>query len=657
MKRIKLAAAFFLIFISFVLCGELYQKYLGTYTNQFNYFDISCEDADERKEALELLKKLSAQYNTQIFMASKKTADAYSYSETIYCSDETRSKLKKGYDVREGGFNSLFSGNTDITIENFEAAAENLNAERCYFIGSYKDVQIIKELFNNSFGSSYVHKEATSSYHWLVACIWAIIGVLITMLTWLDIQFQKKENFVLISLGVSRSRIIIKNIIIDFSAYLIMYSVLFFALKNYTYLGYRLAVTLPVFAAFVILSSLLYLSLYKIDYKQALYGANINESTVSNCYLLKAITMIVTVVVLSSNIILIASNYKSFSQLKSLEQFVDYSFLSLNKYNLSSFDAEDSEYQSSVTKQIYADYYKQNKVASAESILSTAEWDCCLINNNSFSLISDIVDIKLPDLNKDCYIFMPQNCKDKEKAEELIKNIIHSNFGELEGASFETVTYNSNEEVLSIKASETPGSLGFEPHKNPIIVYCNFSPEVLKGFGDNLLSTGISFSDIMFKMEESDLNELEQKYNAEEHGYYFSQQRVSDRFGRFEASLVRIILLNSIISVLMLALEITVVSTLIKMEYKAHSMELAVKKTLGYSIYQKNKLLFLLNTYAAVIGIATVITISLMFGFSLWYIVLFAGLFLLAFEYLIITLNILKFEKTNISKILKGGSL
>lgn len=656
MKKVKLAAAFFLLFTTFVLCGELYQKYLGTYTNQFNYFDISCEDADERREAFELLKSLSDQYNLQIFMTSKKTDDAFSYHETIYCSDEVYNTLKEDYEVRIGRFKSLFSGDTEITVENYDSAAENLNAERCYFIGDYKNVQIVREFFNTSFGSSYIHKEATSSYHWLIICLWLIVGLLICLLTWLDIQFQKKENFVLISLGVSRFRIIIKNIITDFSAYFLIYSVLFFTLKNYTYLGYRLAASLPLFIASVILSSLLYLSLYKIDYKQALYGANINESTVSNGYLLKALTMFVTVVVLSSNIILITSNYKSFSQLNELKQFSDYSFLSLERYNLS-YENDDEEYYENTLRQIYADYYKQNKVASASNMFETDEWECVLINNNSIELIADINEVKNLSLNKDCYIFMPSGCTDREKTETLIKDVVYMDFYGLENADFEIVTYKSNKEILSVNYSEAPGSLGFRSHENPIIVYCNFSPEILKSLDSSMRIPGSNFSDIMFNISEQDIKDLEQKYDTEAHGCYFVRQSVNDRFEHFEASLFRIVLLNSIISVLMIALEATIISTLIKMEYKAHSIELAVKKTLGYSIFQKNKSLFFLNTYAAVIGVATVIVISLMYKFSLWYVVLISGIALLALEYLIIVLNILKFEKTNIAKILKGGSL
>ena len=79
---------------------------------------------------------------------------------------------------------------------------------------------------------------------------------------------------------------------------------------------------------------------------------------------------------------------------------------------------------------------------------------------------------------------------------------------------------------------------------------------------------------------------------------------------------------------------------------------------LNYSL-----LIFLLNLFAALIGVLTVVVAALMasfaklLGLSQWYTVVLAGVGLLVLEWPVMLYYINKTEKTNIPKILKGGSL
>lgn len=65
------------------------------------------------------------------------------------------------------------------------------------------------------------------------------------------------------------------------------------------------------------LNSLLYLTLLKVDYKEVIYGANINGRLLANAYLLQAIVVILMVVSLSSNLVAIRENEKELPLLSS----------------------------------------------------------------------------------------------------------------------------------------------------------------------------------------------------------------------------------------------------------------------------------------------------------------------------------------------------
>lgn len=651
MKKVKYFILFFLMLLSTLFSGELYQKYLGTYTDQFYYFDISAKiENGEKERALRCLQELSEKNDTPVFVVLKKTESSFSETETIYSTAAASKMLNEKYGIHNGNFKSVFSGSTSVKVEPIENAAKSQNAERCYFLGNFKKVQLIKTLFDNNFGSSHIHQEKAYSQPWLSLCIWSVVGMLLLLLTWLDIQFRKKEIFVLLSLGESRIRVIMQNILVDGAVYILMFVLLYFGMSPFSYLGYRIFDVALIFFSSVILSSLLYFSLYRMNMKQVLYGANINEAVISNGYLIKAALVFITVIVLSGNVLLISSNNEQFMQLKRFDPYNDFHFLTLEKYDLLSCDEDSLAYAENVMKNIYEELYKKNQVVLASTPAICPDWSCSIINQNAAGLLTDELRSQLKD--DDYYILLPQSCADKES---IARGYLESEFGKLSGAHGKVITYTSKERIPFVKSSESPGSLGFEYVDSPIIIYCNFSPKVLKNI-DCSSSTAISsFSDIIFKTE--DVSAFEKAYGLESKGYYFSKEKVSERFMHLKGSLTRIVLLNCVVSALMLLLEIFMVSALIKAEYKAHAMELAVKKVLGYSIYQRNKTLFLLNTYSALIGIVTVTVISLMYQYSKWYVVLMTGALLLLFEYVIITLNIIKIEKTEISKILKGGSL
>ena len=136
-----------------------------------------------------------------------------------------------------------------------------------------------------------------------------------------------------------------------------------------------------------------------------------------------------------------------------------------------------------------------------------------------------------------------------------------------------------------------------------------------------------------------------------------SYKSLVDQCGQYKISLLRIVLLNSIISLFLMMLEMVIIVTIIKLEYMVNAKELAIKKILGYSVFNKNKTIFLLNICGAGISIITMIVVSLMFEVTKVPTVLLVGTALTVTEAGLIVFNILELERTSIPKILKGGSL
>ncbi len=651
MKKVKFIFIFFLILLSFVFSGEFFQNYLNSFTSQFYYIDIS-EDRDFTQPEIQAeLTQVSEKYNIDFFAVQRINESSHSCVSTVYCSKKAQDRLKKEYAVAGGEYNALLSGTTKVSFASFSDRDYFPETQRYYFLGDNRDAQLIRNNISDDFACSFVKKESEQSYRYLILMIWAFIGVLFLILTWLDIHFQKKENFVLISLGKPIHQIILKNILIDFLAFSVIFTGLYVLIGRFIYIGYEIKNIILLSAAVLLLNSLLYLTLFKINYKEVLYGANLNERIIADGYVLKSISMILTVVVLSCNAVLLSTNYKELKKSKQLESVGNYSFLQLNTV---SFMDYDEDYEETLHSLIYSIYSELQSKGCAYSFCGlTGANDYCIINSDSKFLLNGF-DCELEtDSNIDLFVLVPEKPNGPENVDEIIPDCIEMYFDSPEELNCKKVTYSDGGKLLLYDNSEGI-ALGAEQVENPIIIYVNNSA---KGLIHDKSTLSSLFGNMLFSVSDSDIKQLSEKYSLREKGFYLQSVKMNDKLLSYQSVLNRALLLNTVISAFLLLLELFIISVIIKSEYKVSTTELAIKKVLGYSVFRKNKQIFLLNTYATLIAVTACVVLSLMYKLSVWYIVIAVGASVLCLEYVIIAVLITRFEKQNIAKILKGGCL
>ena len=651
MKKIKFIFIFFLMLLSFIFSGEFFQYYLNTYTSQFSYIDITENEMNSQAEIQNNIYHLAEKYNIEVLQTERKNGSGRATSLTVYSTDEAFEKLKTEYSVSPNIYKALFLGTTKVDFADFKDKKLLGETERYYFIGEQRQIQSIRENIKNDYACSFIKNETEHAYPYLVLLIWAVVGVLFLILTWLDIHFQKKENFVLISLGKPIRQIILKNVFIDFLTFSLIFSVLFALLGRFVYLGYEIKNIVLLCAAVLFLNALLYLTLFKMNYKEVLYGANLNERIISDGYVLKSISMILTVVVLSCNAMLISANFKELKRIKTLRNVENYSFLELNPVSLLNLGKDYEETRYGLINSIYGEL--QNRGCAYSFCGLSGENDYCIINSDSKFLLNGF-DLKTePDGNSDFYILVPEEIEFSQNADESVYDCIEMYFGSEKALSCEKITYSGNGELLTYDSTEEL-TLGAQSFENPIVIYIN-NPSLKLNCDSSTLST--LFSKMLFNISNSEINTVCEKYQINEKGFYLQGEKVKEKVSDYQAVLNRALLLNTVISVFLLLLELFIISVIIKLEYKVSTTELAVKKVLGYSVFQKNKQIFLLNTYAALIAVVSCTVFCLMYKLAVWYTVIAVGTSVLCFEYVIIAVLITRFEKQNVAKILKGGCL
>ena len=651
MKKIKFIFIFFLMLLSFIFSGEFFQYYLNTYTSQFSYIDITENEMNSQAEIQNNIYHLAEKYNIEVLQTERKNGSGRATSLTVYSTDEAFEKLKTEYSVSPNIYKALFLGTTKVDFADFKDKKLLGETERYYFIGEQRQIQSIRENIKNDYACSFIKNETEHAYPYLVLFIWAVVGVLFLILTWLDIHFQKKENFVLISLGKPIRQIILKNVFIDFLTFSLIFSVLFALLGRFVYLGYEIKNIVLLCAAVLFLNALLYLTLFKMNYKEILYGANLNERIISDGYVLKSISMILTVVVLSCNAMLISANFKELKRIKMLRNVENYSFLELNPVSLLNLGKDYEETRYGLINSIYGEL--QNRGCAYSFCGLSGENDYCIINSDSKFLLNGF-DLKTePDGNSDFYILVPEEIEFSQNADESVYDCIEMYFGSEKALSCEKITYSGNGELLTYDSTEEL-TLGAQSFENPIVIYIN-NPSLKLNCDSSTLST--LFSKMLFNINNSEINTVCEKYQINEKGFYLQGEKLKEKVSDYQAVLNRALLLNTVISAFLLLLELFIISVIIKLEYKVSTTELAVKKVLGYSVFQKNKQIFLLNTYAALIAVVSCTVFCLMYKLAVWYTVIAVGTSVLCLEYVIIAVLITRFEKQNVAKILKGGCL
>ena len=660
MKKIKLFVMFLLLIVILVFGSELYQNHLDSFTEGLSFFHFA---SNNKADWYSKVVRLAEDNNCSIFSFDQTNESMLKTVVTVYASKNSQKEVTHQCRIEPGEFKSLFSGIT--TVEFKELYSNPATEGEFYLIGDEEDIKLMNEAYRRSFGGGPVHKSEVGADQWLYPAILSVFGVLTLLLTWFEILLKKKENFVLISLGKSGFSIAIKNIIIDILFIGGIYTVLFFALRGRIYVGYMLRETISGISLIILVNSFLHLTVVRYDLKKALSSSSFSGSVLSNCYVIKAIVMIITVIILTSNVVLTVQNSHTLFQYKNVDPFEGYEFLDVHfKRGYLSEDIGDIEaddYTGKIEKRLFYEMCRDGKAAFSFFGMESKGRDYLFIDKNASCLINDTIEKNNIIMSADYSVLIPSSLKKQKKnIKEKAESIFDCFFPELtDDAKVETVIYAGEKDVLYFENKNDDLTSCFSTADDPVIIYCHFSNELLVSAlkGEMLEADGTETANIMFKLSPDDLSELEKRVALESEGLELSHTGLVEKANYGKSAMERIILLNTVMSLFMIALELMITATTIRLEYAANAMTVALKKVLGYSMTKRNRGVFLLNTFAAFIGVFTTIMISITTRITVWRYAVAISIVLMLFEGLIICFYVKKADDANVSKILKGGSL
>ena len=189
---------------------------------------------------------------------------------------------------------------------------------------------------------------------------------------------------------------------------------------------------------------------------------------------------------------------------------------------------------------------------------------------------------------------------------------------------------------------------------NPIVIYQANEAVALNG---SYIETGTYNGEVIYGCDESTIRSVAKKYSEQLGSHYFMLTNVGEDYIYSHSFLVKLISFISSLCVLVLLLDIAIIVSEAKMEFRLSSMEISLKKVLGYSFYERHKRFISVNLIENIAVVILICIVSIFISNASVGIALLIGALLTIIEMAIIFTNIMWVEKTNISKSLKGGCL
>ncbi|MDI3311845.1 MAG: DUF1430 domain-containing protein, partial [Thermoanaerobacterium sp.] len=182
----------------------------------------------------------------------------------------------------------------------------------------------------------------------------------------------------------------------------------------------------------------------------------------------------------------------------------------------------------------------------------------------------------------------------------------------------------------------------------------NMSADTLKRESDD--SQKVDYvQDIMYKISSDEFNQFVEEHDLADQ--IVSKTNVLDNYENKWIIAKRVLYINFIFSILVLSLEFIIISSIIKLEYEVNAIELAIKKVMGHSMFEKHRKLFLMTVVTTILSILSAVIIAMIIEFNEFYYLIIGGVVILLLELFLISFYIHKTEKAKIQKILKGGNI
>lgn len=690
LKYVKYVITLFILSVVAACTGLICQLHVTTIPYP-DYVEIHIHEEDSAGEILNSIKEAvySSGASAFIYTLDNDKFETNFYG-TAYCTDSAARKFVEDKCLmKEGTYKSVFLSDTVIEIKDIEEYPLSDGYVKVYYIGGDAEKTAFVSAAEKSMdvADKWENKDSnpiSSEPFALQLVIWLFAIAIIGAVCLYEVSFMKGEAAVKYILGEKPFVIYLKKVVTDTLVFSVVGVLTFGVSSIFTSSLFSIKITLIMFALLVIANALFLLPLLRVDLHRGFASAYSSPALLSASYVLKLITCVLTIMVTAVSFGIISQTTDLRQQENIYKKYSNYSFLdvSIDTDKLLPMNSTGDE-ATKVSDDLWYDrdvfmyrltqeLFKEGKVlvqASIGNLGPGGQYDAVVCNRYAKeNLIESIPELKNVNLDEETvYIITPEFAGYKEEVTYFFSPSLNGMNGYLFAHDFkpEIITYKSDIEFFAFYDNYTGGG---KICKNPVICFSNIDESkqsvdcVDTDYVNNVNSRDGFISPLYGSLTIYEVSAEEVLDFARRDGYkldpeFIKIDNVYETFLSINAKTVKVLSLACIILVMMLLLETCMISIVIKMEYTIHAKELAIKKVLGYGIFQRNLKIFAITFGVIGVGLTAALILNGFLKLANPVLIILGCLLLAAIETLIIIYNILKIEKSRIVKILKGGSL
>ena len=521
----------------------------------------------------------------------------------------------------------------------FEAPAEDRNINTLVDMISGMDVKEDDESYMNA-------------VDYMMFIVWGLVAILMIVLNMIEVIRRQKEVVVRASLGENAAVIALKAVVADMISYAALFVLAKLLVSQFISGAYEDHLILAVYCAGAVLSVIPYAAFVRFDVKKAFANASDKKGMFYLLNGLKVFATAMTIFTITTNLSSIQGNLLTNTTL--LENHYNDYYFGVMQIEPPFEENEEESKESKFWNDLYENEYNTiNPVVCIGSRISDTD-NYIFVNHNARDMLQGFSDMLTEDDEKeDIVVFVPKG-RNAESYKDIAKEEIDSLTQNAEELRVVYKEYSGREQFYYLNSNREEAIDGLSRATNPIVIYQANEAVALNG---SYIETGTYNGEVIYGCDESTIRNAAKKYAEQLGSHYFMLTNVGEDYIYSHSFLVKLIGFISSLCVLVLLLDIAIIISEVKMEFRLNAMEISLKKVLGYRFYERHKRFISVNLLENIAVVILICIVSIFISNASVGIALLIGALLTIIEMAIIFTNIMWVEKTNISKSLKGGCL
>ena len=641
MKALKnIIFILFLAVVVFFTC-EMYLLNMDSFETEYIRTTMYLPSDVPSEEMIWDIEQEAAQNNLKIFTVVRELKSSYQTAITVYGMEDVFRTLEKNSNLSEGEYHSILTGDTTLRFDDFSNIHDMVGIDSFYIVGNLIDARNFKsaliDKYSGNFpdeGYTYLHAARN------IIAIWAIGLLFFVLISIFEVSVVKKETSLKVILGFSPYSVILKNIFWDIVFFVGVYFAEYSIIQrqfgiNSDFYG---VISRCALIALCILDACIFLSLSRTNYKMSLSRASAGKLIIVVGYCFRIIISAVIVFSMTAFISMISEYIIYESERDFFTKLRDYSYISADAAD-KTLESTEMAMESFFSDQeekgdVFLNVYLDNGIYTGKP--------CLMFNSGS----EDYLKEKCPELdgqimNDKMYFIVPKSLREEgtQDLEFLAQMYL------MHDIEYEVITYVRDLSVIGMtNTSNITGSY----YKNPLII---LNKACITDYYNG-----------MYILQSAHVRVTDQEWSSFVSDYDLSKRtsNKTNALSHYERLLLgykRTALMAVAVLLALLILNIVITWTVVRFICTANAMELAIKTTLGYSVVEKFKPLFLLNMSTIIINGTLCMCLGISLFSSVWAYMLFGIILVLLFDWIVTLFSTCIWEKRSTVKTLKGAML